>query len=309
MFKNQIEIILINGFLGSGKTTFLKHYMTSLLKKDEKVALIVNEFEDFDVDSHILDQYDIQLSMTQGCICCDLQQDLVAQIYQLVQQNVDRIVIEATGIANPIDIIMACQDSSLEGIVRYPEAICIVDSLRFLSRHTLTTQTEQLMEDQIRASQCIMINKVDQLVDDAQCQKVIEEVRKISPNCAISLTQFGEIQQSIDNGEMGQLQKVTSDHRHHAHAQYQCLKYAFENPINQDEFVKFILNLPDNILRLKGFVTFRNMPNETILVQFANQVPLFDTVGQTDKPRTIVIIGEHLDTAKLRNQLDMLQFS
>ncbi|MBI5974007.1 CobW family GTP-binding protein [Staphylococcus canis] len=309
MLENKTTITIINGFLGSGKTTFLEHYMRSILKNDEKVALIVNEFGDFDVDGRILNQNDIKISMTQGCVCCDLQSDLVAQIYQLAKQHVDRIIIEASGVANPIDILMACQDIMLEGLIEYPETICILDSIRFLERDTLTTQTQQLMEDQIKASQHVYINKVDQLKDMIQQQNLIDEVKRISPYCAISTTTYGVVQNTVTQGALEQQKSQIFNDHHHTHAHYQSLKYVFNNPIDQEAFLKFLLNLPDDILRLKGFVEFRNSPNQTILVQMANHIPLFDVIDETNMPNTIVIIGEQLDTTRLRNQLDMLQFS
>ncbi|MGV3243376.1 CobW family GTP-binding protein [Staphylococcus sp. 11261D007BR] len=308
MLNKQITITIINGFLGSGKTTFIRHYMTKILKKDEKVALIVNEFGDFDIDGQLLNQFDVQTSMTQGCICCDLQQDLIGQIHQLTQQGVERIVIEATGVANPIDIIMACQDPVLDDANLVLETIGIVDCMTFLKRHELSLQTAQLMEDQVRASQRIMLNKSDQLDSDNQKQEVINAVEALSPHSEIALTRYGEVQCYIANQQAVKLEEVLS-HRSQGHAHYSHMKYTFNNPVNRDDFIQFILKLPDNVLRLKGFVSFREAPDQTILVQYANQLPLFDAIGATDVPLSLVIIGEQLDTAQLRNQLDMLQFS
>lgn len=308
MLNKQITITIINGFLGSGKTTFIRHYMTKILKKYEKVALIVNEFGDFDIDGQLLNQFDVQTSMTQGCICCDLQQDLIGQIHQLTQQGVERIVIETTGVANPIDIIMACQDPVLDDANLVLETIGIVDCMTFLKRHELSLQTAQLMEDQVRASQRIMLNKSDQLDSDNQKQEVINAVEALSPHSEIALTTYGEVQYYIANQQAVNLEEVLS-HRSQGHAHYSHMKYTFNNPVNRDDFIQFILKLPDNVLRLKGFVSFREVPDQTILVQYANQLPLFDAIGATDVPLSLVIIGEQLDTAQLRNQLDMLQFS
>lgn len=308
MLNKQITITIINGFLGSGKTTFIRHYMTKILKKYEKVALIVNEFGDFDIDGQLLNQFDVQTSMTQGCICCDLQQDLIGQIHQLTQQGVERIVIETTGVANPIDIIMACQDPVLDDANLVLETIGIVDCMTFLKRHELSLQTAQLMEDQVRASQRIMLNKSDQLDSDNQKQEVINAVETLSPHSEIALTTYGEVQYYIANQQAVNLEEVLS-HRSQGHAHYSHMKYTFNNPVNRDDFIQFILKLPDNVLRLKGFVSFREVPDQTILVQYANQLPLFDAIGATDVPLSLVIIGEQLDTAQLRNQLDMLQFS
>lgn len=73
--------------------------------------------------------------------------------------------------------------------------------------------------------------------------------------------------------------------------------------------MSFILKFPDNILRVKGFLKLREQPNETMAFQYAHPIPSLESVGQEEVPLTLVFIGEHLDKSKLRDQLDMLQFS
>ncbi|WP_086428321.1 CobW family GTP-binding protein [Staphylococcus cornubiensis] len=309
MFKKQTSLILIHGFLGSGKTTFLNHYMTQILKKDEKVALIVNEFGDFDVDSHILGRYDVQQSALQGCICCDIQQDLIAHLYQLTRDaEVDYIIVEATGVANPIDILVACQDPLLADAFSSIETIGLVDSVRFMKRHDNTAQTKALMEDQIRASQTILINKVDLIEDKAQLQAIIEEIETLSPKSRIVLTQYGETLKIIENGASAQNIDITAFHSH-THAHYTSLQYNFDSPVAEEALVQFILRLPDNVLRLKGYIRLREQPDETFLIQYSEGLPSIESVGNLKLPTSIVIIGEQLDKAMLRNQLDMLQFT
>ncbi|EGQ4312855.1 GTP-binding protein [Staphylococcus pseudintermedius] len=309
MFKKQTSLILIHGFLGSGKTTFLNHYMTQILKKDEKVALIVNEFGDFDVDSHLLSQYHVQQSALQGCICCDIQHDLIAHLYQLTRDaEVDYIIVEATGVANPIDILVACQDPLLVDVFSSIETIGLVDSVRFIKRHDNTAQTKALMEDQVRASQTILVNKVDLIEDDAQLQMVIEDIKALSPKSRIVLTQYGETLKTIEKGANAQNVDVTGFHSH-THAHYTSLQYQFNSAVSQEALVQFILRLPDNVLRLKGYIRLREQPDEIFLIQYSEGVPAIESVGHLTLRTSIIIIGEQLDKAMLRNQLDMLQFT
>ncbi|MEJ7541713.1 CobW family GTP-binding protein [Staphylococcus intermedius] len=309
MFKKQKSLILIHGFLGSGKTTFLNHYMTQILKKDEKVALIVNEFGDFDVDSHLLSRFDVQQSALQGCICCDIQNELIAHLYELTSDaEVDYIIVEATGVANPIDILVACQDPLLAHAFSSIETIGLVDSVRFMKRHENTAQTKALMEDQIRASQTVLINKVDLIEDEAQLQVMIEEIKKLSPKSRIVLTQYGETLKTIEKGANAQNIDVATFHSH-THAHYTSLQYNFDSPVAQEALVQFILRLPDNVLRLKGYIRLREQPEETFLIQYSEGLPSIESVGNLKLPTSIIIIGEQLDKAMLRNQLDMLQFT
>lgn len=110
----KISISIISGFLGSGKTTLLTHYISELLKIDEKIKVIMNEFGSFDIDSQNIDANIEVRSIINGCVCCDLKTDLITQIQSLIQQgDCNHIIIEATGIANPIEMIAACQDPTI----------------------------------------------------------------------------------------------------------------------------------------------------------------------------------------------------
>ncbi|RIL85862.1 GTP-binding protein, partial [Staphylococcus equorum] len=93
-----------------------------------------------------------------------LQTELMSTIQQLVEHNqVEHIVIEATGIANPIDMMVACEDPKLIQIVQTPEIITIVAAPDIISFDTLSASKRQLLEDQMRASNHIIVNKTDLL--------------------------------------------------------------------------------------------------------------------------------------------------
>ncbi|ARJ51228.1 CobW family GTP-binding protein [Staphylococcus lutrae] len=308
MNKKNKSLTIVHGFLGSGKTTFLNHYMTQILKKDEKVALIVNEFGEFDVDSHLLSGYHVQRTSLQGCICCDMQNDLIAHLYQLSRdETLHHIIVEATGIANPIDILVACQDPLIAGVLSSIDTIGVIDSIRFLNRQQYSASTRRLMEDQIRASHTLFINKVDLIRSEEALDKVIEEVHTLAPHASIALSKYGQLTQKVKEGASAQSPTFTQSH---AHAHYTSLKYTFNGAVAQENFARFILNLSDNVLRLKGYIQFREQPNDMFLVQYAEGLPTVENIGSdVSLPTTIVIVGEHLDKAMLRNQLDMLQFT
>lgn len=83
----NIYISIINGFLGSGKSTFLKGYIEELLKENENIIVIMNEYGDFDIDSNGLET-DIEIkSLINGCICCDLNLDLINQIKKIIEEK------------------------------------------------------------------------------------------------------------------------------------------------------------------------------------------------------------------------------
>ncbi len=98
----------------------------------------------------------------------------------------------------------------------------------------------------------------------------------------------------------------TSYHGHH-HG-IERLHYKFTSPIDRQLFYQYILRLPDNVLRLKGYVKFRDEPEVTYEFQYAYGLPDFFVIEE-DKPLNVVLIGEQLDKVRLRNDLEMLQFT
>ncbi|WP_240595060.1 GTP-binding protein [Staphylococcus argensis] len=84
--------------------------------------------------------------------------------------------------------------------------------------------------------------------------------------------------------------------------------YTFTGPVHRQLFYQFILKLPSNVLRLKGYMRFRDMPETTYFFQYASGMPSYEIV-EREASLTLVLIGEELDINRLRNQLDMLQFT
>lgn len=308
--KNEkISITIVNGFLGSGKTTFLKHYIKQLLKEDEKITIIMNEFGNFDVDSLLVGDEVAIKSLVNGCVCCDLNNDLVRQIKSLInQQETEHIIIEATGIAHPLEIFTACQDPTIVHDVYTPNIIGVVDAQRFSRKNTYSTSTNHLLEEQLAYSDTIILNKTD-LVDETTRQDIELQLKKLNPDAPMIVTTYSQFDyKQLRFPTKNQTSQINDyAHKHHHHG-IQSMKYTFKSPIDRQLFYQFIMRLPDNVLRLKGFVTFRDMPEAIYEFQYAMGLPDYGIINK-DLPLTIVLIGEGLDVNRLHNQLDMIQFT
>ncbi|UEX89799.1 CobW family GTP-binding protein [Staphylococcus ratti] len=307
MLKNKVKVTIVNGFLGSGKTTFLNKYMPQILKNDEKVALIVNEFGNFDMDGQLLTYLETKVSLMHGCVCCDLQSELVSTIQHLIATNqVEHIVIEATGIANPIDMLLACEDPSLVNLVYAPQVITIVAAPDILKKVSYRRDKQRLLEDQMRASHYVIINKIDLLEGEAQREEIEKTIQEYAPNSERVWTSFGETAQPFTY----ESEAISLDlEQSQGHPVFQSMTYTFQGPIAHEAFVAFILKFPETLLRVKGFIKFREQPGETMAFQYSHPVPSLESIGEVAVPLTLVFIGEQLDKPKLRNQLDVLQFS
>lgn len=302
--KEKLAVTIVTGFLGSGKTTFLDNYIQYLLQRDENPQLIVNEVGNFDVNNQLSHDINV-IPILNGCVCCDLKQDLLIQMKQLiVNRQTDHIVIEATGIANPIEIVAACQDPEIIDEVAQPFIIGIADASTFVARDNYTQQTKQLMEEQLKVCSLILVNKMD-LIADASREN-LTQLRAINDKAAIFYTEYGQVTEKQLNAVSQQ--DIYFEHTHGDYHNINTLNYTFTSPIDRRLFYQFILRLPENVLRLKGFVKFRDEPEIIYEFQYAFGVPNYQPI-ECDKNLTIVIIGEHLDVERIKNKLDMLQFT
>lgn len=306
MAKNRINVTIVTGFLGSGKTTFLKNYVTTLMSKGETPAIIVNEFGAFDVDGTILEGDVSVTSILNGCVCCDLKSELVSKLKHYIDQTAaNHIVIEATGIAHPIELIVACQDPEIIRYIKHLTCIGIADAKRFLTRGVMTASTRDLMEEQLAVCHNIVINKMD-LLSVSEATQIKVEMRDLAPQAQHVFTSYGRIENgSVIHGNAETLH--VQDAQGH-HKGIKTMQYTFQSPVSRSLFYQFMMTLPENVLRLKGYVRFRDEPDVTYLFQYAYGMPDYMPVV-TDAPTTIVIIGMQLDHGRIRNKLDVIQFT
>ncbi|RIO40179.1 CobW family GTP-binding protein [Staphylococcus saprophyticus] len=301
----KTPITIVTGFLGSGKTTFLSNYVKYLLRKNENPSIIVNEYGNLDVDSAALSD-DVEVaSILNGCVCCDLQQDLIKQLKHFLNKSaMHHIIIEATGIAHPIEIIASCQDPEIVANVQTPMVIGLLDAPRFLTRTQYTHSTKQLMEEQLEVSHAIVVNKMDLLKSDAYDD--LKAIDKINSEVPKFYTTYADMHMDAFDTITNTSLPTKESHMHH-HG-INSVQYHFSGPIDRQLFYQFILRLPDNVLRLKGYVKFRDMPHETYEFQYAFGLPDYQIIDD-EMPLTIVMIGEQIDENQIRNKLDMLQFT
>ena len=105
--NDRLPVTVITGFLGSGKTTLLNRILQNL--DGLKVAILVNEFGDINIDSQLLVTVEEDMiELTNGCICCTLNDGLLNAMHKLLEQRdrIDAVIIETTGLADPLPIAL-----------------------------------------------------------------------------------------------------------------------------------------------------------------------------------------------------------
>lgn len=214
------------------------------------------------------------------------------------------LLIEATGVANPIDIYSACNDPEIKSSINKVITIGILDAHRFLNKENYSLSVNHLMEEQIKYSNNLIINKID-LINEAELDQLKNEIDHINPHAQGFYTTYGQC--NIELLNFNSSNHFTTSNHNHVHG-INSISYTFSGPIDRSVFYNFILKLPNNVLRLKGFISFKDQPNAIYEFHYASGLSSYGVI-EKDVPLTIVIIGERIDNNRLLNQLEMMQFT
>jgi G3E family GTPase len=187
--KRGIPVTIITGFLGSGKTTLLNHILSN--QEGIKTAVLVNEFGEIGIDNDLLiTTGDDMVELSNGCICCTINNDLVNAVYKVLERpdKVDYLVVETTGLADPLPVAMTFLGTDLRDLTRLDSIVTMVDAANF----SLDLFNSQAAENQIAYADIILLNKTD-LVDEADADLLEVRVREMRPGARLLRSVKGHV--------------------------------------------------------------------------------------------------------------------
>jgi|GEM_PF-1997459 len=181
-YANKTRLSIVSGFLGAGKTTFIKKLIKDIYKA-ERVIVLENEFGKIDLDSGTLARENIRVeSIKDGCICCSSKALLSVSVKDLIEKyHPDSIIIEPTGLAQLTDVLEGLREPYIREHCDLRHIVTIVDARNFYTRMNIS---KVFFENQILASRLIILSKTGGL-DKKRVAEVTESIQSIHPGCRI----------------------------------------------------------------------------------------------------------------------------
>lgn len=214
----KVPVLVLSGFLGAGKSTLLRHLLGHRHLKEHRVALVINDVGSVNVDASLVDRdgcmWDELVALTDGCICCSLQEELVEALLRLSSQAYDLILVESTGMSDPKSVVQAffsrdalgrcpAEWASLWALVTVVGADSFLEGWEGLEKRRRSQAQGAAQDDalfdlmlsQVECADLVLLNKTD-LINEEEQSQLLSMLHGLNPGAMIFPTQGSQIEPS-----------------------------------------------------------------------------------------------------------------
>lgn len=340
----KIPVTVITGFLGSGKTTLIRHLLQN--NQGRRIAVLVNEFGELGIDGELLkscqicpedgDGTDNIFELTNGCLCCTVQEEFLPTMQQLLKRrdSIDSILIETSGLALPKPLITAFRWPEIRSGATVDAVITVVDCAAVATGTFASdpgaveaqrqaddsleheTPLQELFEDQLACADLVVLNKTD-LVDGDTKAKVEDLVKqelprivKIVESCegkldpSVLLGFQAAVEDNLDTRPSHHDTEEDHEHDDEITSTHLILDRDFDPKKLQQQLQTLVKQ--QEIYRIKGFVAVPNKPMRLVMQGVGSRFEQFyDRPWQPQEARQtrLVFIGRQLNSSEIKSQL------
>ena len=261
-----VPILLVAGFLGAGKTTAVNHLLAHA--EGRRIAAVVNDFGAINIDAELITgASNGVVSLSNGCICCSLEGDLLRTLATLLRRDPrpEFIVIETSGVADPSDIVRNLMDPMIWREASLETVLCVMDATT-----PLTMLEDALLRSQLRAADVVALSKVD-LVDATARAQLCDAVRALRPAAVVVDALHGDVPAALLFSE--DVDRVLTQRdagpRRPAVDRFETLSWTSEQPVSLPRLQQAIGRLAPKLARAKGLFETVEQPGRLMVFQFA----------------------------------------
>jgi G3E family GTPase len=283
-----MKVLLVAGFLGAGKTTLIRHLLTSPPKGLGKLAILVNEVGKIGLDGALLSGLNVDVvELTSGCICCSIKTDFFKAVQEIHHRFApSHLIVEPTGVAQPGEILDVLSQPPLKDFCRVQSIVTIVDAGFFKAKEMLGS----FYDRQILGADVILLNKID-LVEEGMALEIRSRLEKMNPRAKIFLTRNCAVEPArlfeglSSAGE--RTGKAGFEDEDFEHQGFQSFTFEDRGVMDRLKFTRFLESLPPSLFRCKGWARF---PDSSMIVNYSGGNYRLEPT-QDSHPTALVLVG------------------